>query len=63
MTTEIFDLAPLWRTPFCTYFKGLFRNLPVSNLSRMSFENLDPAILAGKRPACFMFCRKAASTR
>ena len=60
MTTEIFDLA---RTPLCTYLKGLFRNLPVSNLSRMSFENLDPAILAGKRPACFMFCRKAASTR
>lgn len=55
--------SPSWRTPICNYFKALFRSLPVINQCRMSFENLDPAIVAGKWPACFVICRKAASTR
>lgn len=46
----LFNLALSWRTPFGTYFKRLFRNLPSSNPSRMSLETLDPAVLAGKWP-------------
>lgn len=47
----MFDLAPSWKTPICTCLKALFRGLPVTNPSTMGYENLDPAILAGKWPA------------
>ena len=55
----VFDLAPV--CIFLSRFKELLIDMPVSNASLLSAEDLDPAILGGKCSNCFTSCHNATS--